>query len=987
MGPVNRVQFNSALQKIFDALEVYFFPSLLIGVTLWVLVQSMSADERPVIEPIEIKVWVQDAENPSPSLHEVQASLQGLEPVTSYETRLSTLPVWFALQTEKSKPGVGHLLDFPSRHSISMACWDSKTQKSLGSATRSGLAGDFIHSRGGFALNLQAEQTLNQVICTAAFRGPARLSVALWQSQDLIDAQRSHRDLGVMIEAGLGVLILFMLLTALINRSWLYLTFCGWLLLNMRMASLSAGADWSFLGFALKASWVIDVRQWTLCLYSAMTVFLFTRLFNRELQKISRVWLLDVLKIVSVFLLVSAFFLSYENTLRLIWPCTLAGATLIVWFLYRILDQYPSRMAGWYAASISISLLASLNEVLAAATGQRFLISGLNSGTAAIASALLVSSAVAEHMRNERKEKIKALNTLEAAYMGSPIGLFTVDTGGYILKTNPAFQFMTRMGLMLHPLHLSQLFEPGVVEEFSQLQLGSQSKEIVLQTRLLDSSAQQDSWFSILASKGEDVLVEGTLQDITERVQSTQRLEFMVNHDPLTECLNLRGMSRIYERSKSQPVALAYFDLDRFKIINDLYGHSLGDEVLRQVCDRIQKHLGPNDLLARLGGDEFLVAFSETSLEQASQISWAIVNDISSGAYQVERHYYSLSVSGGLVRTQRFKDLPFREVISAADTLCRIAKKSLGERLVVMNSGDQFFKFHKEELELIAALQQDETPAGLYLVMQPEISLTAPFDTLNFEVLLRLRKGDGQILPAGLIIEAAEAQGKTTIIDRWVLTTIIEWLESHRDELKNTRFVGVNLSGGSLNNEAFTEELFTLFEKHPLAMSMICIEITETVALKDMRGMQRFIDRLRSIGIRVSLDDFGAGYSSFGYLKGLTVDALKLDGSLVRDAAQSLSGMAIIEAIAGLVTNLGMKSIGEFAEDLKTLRVLSTAGVDYAQGYGISKPVLPEKILAAQSCADLIEDPEILAFFRQLQANEVSTLPLFESGLSSNQTR
>jgi EAL domain-containing protein (putative c-di-GMP-specific phosphodiesterase class I) len=296
-----------------------------------------------------------------------------------------------------------------------------------------------------------------------------------------------------------------------------------------------------------------------------------------------------------------------------------------------------------------------------------------------------------------------------------------------------------------------------------------------------------------------------------------------------------------------------------------------------------------------------------------------------------------------------------------------------------MESDDQFFRHHKEELDLIAALERGETPTGLFLVMQPEMSLTAPFESLNFEVLLRLRKADGQVFPAGVVIEAAEAHGKTAIIDRWVVNTTIEWLETHAEFLRNTRFVGVNLSGGSLNDETFTEELFSLFERHPVALSMICIEITETVALTDMRNMQRFIDRVRGIGAKVGLDDFGAGYSSFGYLKGLSVDALKLDGSLVRDAAHSPSSMAIVEAIAGLVNSLGMKSIGEFAENLASIKVLADAGVDYAQGYGISKPVMPDRILAACSSADFIEDPEIMAYVRSLQNKADDTMPLFEN--------
>lgn len=170
-----------------------------------------------------------------------------------------------------------------------------------------------------------------------------------------------------------------------------------------------------------------------------------------------------------------------------------------------------------------------------------------------------------------------------------------------------------------------------------------------------------------------------------------------------------------------------------------------------------------------------------------------------------------------------------------------------------------------------------------------------------------------------------------------------------------------------------------LFAQHPHALSLICMEITESVALTDMGNAQRFIDRVRSMGAKVAIDDFGAGYSSFGYLRNLSVDALKLDGSLVKDATHSAAGLAIIDAIGSLVNNLGMKSIGEYAENLATIRSLVNAGIDYAQGYGISKPVMPERILAAKSSADFIDDPEILAFIVQLQAKEDQTMSLFEN--------
>ena len=553
-----------------------------------------------------------------------------------------------------------------------------------------------------------------------------------------------------------------------------------------------------------------------------------------------------------------------------------------------------------------------------------------------------------------------------------------MEPGGEILKANPAFWKMAKNLGVGHASHLSNLFDSRVIGDLASLS-GSKARGVELQTKVHDGARNQDRWFAIKASTVDGATVEGTLQDITERFAATERLEFLANHDALTECLNLRGIARTLGRMARQPTALAYFDLDRFKLINDLYGHAAGDLVLKQVCARMQAVIGTNGILSRVGGDEFVIAFSDSTVAQATAVCESIVSAIASEPYQIARQRFTLNVSAGLVGMERFGDSLLNEVISAADTLCRMAKKRTTQRLLVMESDDKFFRYHKDELEVMAYLERGETPVGLFLVMQPEISLTRPFDSLNFEILLRMRKTDGNIIPAYIIIEAAEMHGKTAIIDRWVVTTAIAWIEAHLDELRHTPFIGVNLSGGSLNDEAFTEELFALFAQHPNALSLLCIEITESVALTDIDNVQRFIDRVRSLGAKVAIDDFGAGYSSFGYLRNLSLDALKLDGALVKDATRNAAGIAIIDAIGSLVGNLGMKSIGEYAEDLPTIKALVDAGIDYAQGYGISKPVMPEQILSAKSSADFIEDPSIRAFIVQLQAEEDPTMSLFEN--------
>lgn len=969
------------MQKIvatlLERLTTYVFPAIALTLTLGLFVWGKDGSSVEEGRLLNIKVWEQTDAVPieSPVLQMDRLVFRGES--TSIDTRRSTAPFWFEFVIPEGSRDQGTLIDFPSRHSMGVTCWDTATGQQLGSSDHREAQGSIAGSRAGFSLEIAPVMLRAVVLCRSSFRGPAKISARSWSADALSRAQLSHRSTGVMIEAAIGVLAVFMLLTAFVNSSALYLAFVGGLVLNMRMASLSVGTDFYFLGMEVPIEYLIPMRQWTLCLYFANTVGLFYVLFKQELKAVKVKWPLTLLYLQSLAFLILAPVVPYESLLPPLWAATFAGIVVISAYVFLVLRKTHSRVAAWYGASIFLTLIATLNEVFIAATGQRIFEYGLNSVTAAIGSALLASAAVAEHMRTHRLQNLRAQRLLEAAYQDSPIGLFSVTHGTHISKTNPAFESMVAALGAVRKADLSDLFDREVQIRIASLRCASEGGVLELQTCIKSKDLADSKWFSLRASTADGAIVECSLQDITTQVSATERLEYLAGHDPLTGCWNLRGLIQETERITQRPCGLAYFDLDRFKLINDLYGHSAGDQVLTQVTERMRGVLHHTDVLARIGGDEFVIVFFEGTINTCEAKCNTIATLIAASPFQIETQSFELGISAGLVGTDQFKSTDLKGLVSAADMLCRMAKKRPRQHMVVMKSDDRFLQQHQDELDLINCLERGETPEGLFLVMQPEISFSRPFDSLNFEVLVRLRKSNGDVVPAGTIIEAAEAHGKTAIIDRWVVGTTVRWIEAHAHQLLTTRFVGVNLSGGSLNDEAFTQELFALFEQHPVALEKLCIEITETVAITDMRKMQHFIDRVRAMGGKVALDDFGAGYSSFGYLKELSVDSLKLDGSLVRDAVRIHAGQAIIVAIGGLVRNLGMKSVGEFAEDLPTIKVLFDAGIDYAQGYGISRPVSPEEILAASSGADFIQDEAIRAFFESIQDSESASMPLF----------
>ena len=952
---------HAGMEAVLRLFAYYLIPAVIgvvsvIALLFWHNQYSASQD---IGLKIQVLTPEQSANADRPGI--AQAALRLRPPVDNYDTKLSEVPVWFGFAPVRR--GAGDVIDFPSRHAVGVACWDGATLLPLGDATRAASHGGLIVAKAGLALRTAALPA--QVLCRASFAGPARLAVRQWTDAEFdLGVEQYHRKSG-LLDGGMIVLALFVVITAMINRQRLYLLLAGWLILNLRIGALSAGWDIQWLGQEVPADWLLPLRAVTIALYAISTLTLYQALLREHLAEMRYLMPMRVLQWLCLPMLAAALLLPYRSFLPMLWVILVCCLSIMTVGLLKIIVVTPNRAATWFAASFAVTFLASLAEVLSAALGIREVIGVINSVTAALASSLLASLAVAEQMRMETEKRMEAQQELEHAYEAMPVGQFTLDMYGHFLSANPAMLKMLDIAAIKPGRSAwKQFFAENLwIELHEQVHVQSEAE---MQVASRDGSRR--FMVSATLARGR---IEAVLQDVTEKHAATEQLRFMADNDPLTKVCNRRGIEKAFQGiDRARPLSLAYIDLDRFKLINDLFGHGAGDEVLKQVCERVASMLAAGQQIGRVGGDEFVIVMPDTAIPLASLICRGIVDRIGGTAYRVGDKAFHVRASCGLVEVA--PDVAMKDAVSTADRACREAKDGHGDGLMVYDRGSTAFRERENELNLVARLSGPDATEDMFLEMQPIMSLSAPHESLNFEVLLRMREPDGRTMAAGPLIAAAEKSGRAGVIDRWVLATTLAWIEDHAEQLPNTRFVCMNLSGASLNDERFVQDALDILARHAHVATRLCIEITESVALHDLDNTRRFIDEVRNFGVKVALDDFGAGYTSFSYLKELPADVLKIDGNFIVNINAHPANVAIVEAIVNLAANLGMKTIAEWAEDAATVRTLADIGVDYVQGYAIARSQLPEKLLAASSAASFIKSEEVLQLVRTLgvPANE-----------------
>jgi diguanylate cyclase (GGDEF)-like protein/PAS domain S-box-containing protein len=434
------------------------------------------------------------------------------------------------------------------------------------------------------------------------------------------------------------------------------------------------------------------------------------------------------------------------------------------------------------------------------------------------------------------------------------------------------------------------------------------------------------------------------VEDISERKAMLEHLRTLAEHDDLTNLYNrsyfMAELERVVERARRQQqlCTLLYIDLDNFKYVNDTLGHLAGDRLLVEVSQLLNRRARRGDLVARLGGDEFTMLLYGTRADEARSIAESFRKALDEYHFRHDGEVVNIGCSIGAATISE-DTRSSQEALSHADFACHLAK--LGGR-------NRIHVFEKEDEINVAAMSIDMgwsrrikdaiRDNRFMLASQPIIHLQSGKAMIH-EILVRLRdERDNIVMPDGFL-PSADRFGLSADIDRWVIVNTIRQLAVRRQFVPELRYT-INLSGQTLSQPDVAELIVTELDRQKLDPAALIFEVTETTAIADMLSAEAFLARLKSIGCKTALDDFGSGMSSFAYLRDLPVDIVKIDGRFVRNLGSNTVDQAMVRAMNDIAHALGKETIAEFVEGEDSLILLREIGVDYAQGFHMARPNL-----------------------------------------------
>jgi len=555
---------------------------------------------------------------------------------------------------------------------------------------------------------------------------------------------------------------------------------------------------------------------------------------------------------------------------------------------------------------------------------------------------------VAMDITDERRA-LDALRESEArfvaAFRDAPIGMLLVDVEGRVQNANDAARAILDDALAGTAPFWSTTLDHAdeLARRFHGLAVGA---PFTLEVRFQRAGAAP-CWTRLSAAAvppgpGSRVRAIVQIEDITAARAMAAQIAYHAAHDGLTGLLNRAECEKRLAVALASPCAdgvchaLLHLNIDKFKLVNDTGGRDAGDALLREVGGLLRKALRRHDVVARLGGDEFAVILEHCQRDQVQIIADKLGRLLAGHRFAWHGQVINPGCSIGIV----YLDRDVGDVggaLQAGEAACEAARARGGHRSVVFAADDADLSRHRLQVDSVAAITRALEHDGLELHAQA-IRPAQGEAGLHFEVLVRMRDESGATISPGVFLPAAERYGLAPRIDRWVIEHVCALFAARPAALERLELCSINLSGQSLTDPELAGFIDAAFRARGLPPARFCFEITETAVIAGIDQARRFIDVLHGRGFRFALDDFGSGLSSFGYLKALPVDILKIDGVFVRNLAVDAADEAMVRAISEVAHLLGKVTVAEFVESAEQMARLAQIGVDYLQGYHVGRP-------------------------------------------------
>jgi len=551
------------------------------------------------------------------------------------------------------------------------------------------------------------------------------------------------------------------------------------------------------------------------------------------------------------------------------------------------------------------------------------------------------------------EEKERAQVTLQS--IGD--GVVTTDADGRIDYINPVAQDLigweirSARGKPIEEImtivneHTRATVDNPVMRCLREGRVISLADKSVLINQSGDEIPIQDSAAPIRDRIGNIIGSVMVFHDVSKESRLFRQLSYQASHDALTGLINrhefenqlVAALDATHSNHQCTH-ALLYVDIDQFKVVNDTFGHTAGDELLRQVSELVQANIRSTDILARLGGDEFGILLERCNEDLAIEVAEAIRGAIEGYRFTWQESFTSVRCSIGVVLVNH-ESPSVASLMSSADVACYSAKDMGRNQIHLYRDSDASVRH--EEMKWVSRITNAVEENRLELFYQPIIGIgkSTAKSRGHYELLLRMRDENGEIVNPDQFIPAAERYNLMSTLDRWVVHEALSQLADRNSEAENARFtLAINLSGTSLSEDRFLEFVIEELEKSKLPNGAICFEITETAAISNLSRVIHFMQALKKLGCKFSLDDFGSGLSSFTYLKNLPVDYLKIDGQFIRNVAEDQVDESMVKAINEVGRAMGIETIAERVETKAVLDKLSDIGIEFAQGYYIARP-------------------------------------------------